>query len=236
MRKSRMSRSWIAALTSALCAFSPFTPHAAHAETYAGIGVMDTFADVKRRFPGAAFEKLQPAWAQTGDVLYSISGEGMAGRTIVKFIDSRTVDWKSPLEESVRKSFPQGAADEIVRSATHLGELAESQALVVEWVRWIPDRPIPLRRFLAKYGQPTKRDLADEDLQPYCDWTPRGVTAFLNDSADQVIRVDYTFTDKERDQAFLAWAAKEGVPVQGEAPRRPVKPPPKKLMPKDASI
>src|ERR1039457_1652929 len=68
-------KSFAASLTLSLLAAS-----IAHAETYGGIGAMDTLGDIRQRFPGATFERLNPAWAQAGDVLYSVTGDRKSTR------------------------------------------------------------------------------------------------------------------------------------------------------------
>src|SRR5260221_7152976 len=59
------------------------------AETYGGIGYLDTFGMVKGRFPGGSFERQSPAWAQESDVMYKVTGAGLPGTIIITFYDSR---------------------------------------------------------------------------------------------------------------------------------------------------
>jgi hypothetical protein len=168
---------------------------AAIAETYKGIGPLDTLGDIKLMFPNADFEKLEPAWAQPEDVLYRVTGRGMSGTIVVKFYDERP-SWRL-----------DAAVEEEGEFKTFLLEHANrpDESITVDWVRWIPDALIPLQRLIAKYGMPEERGFADEDLQPYRHWVKRGLTAYLSDDEKSVQRIDFHFTDTER---CAAWRAK----------------------------
>jgi hypothetical protein len=169
---------------------------AASAETYHKIGPLDTLGDVKQRFPGAELERLTPAWAQEDDALFRISGPGLSGTIVVKFFDSRP-GWRKDAESTDDpdfKQFAQKMADE------------SDDAMSVHWVRWVPDQPIPLGRFVSKYGSPLEKGFA-EDLQPYRTWTQRGLTAYLSDDERYVVRVDFEFTNAEHCEA---WRVKHG--------------------------
>lgn len=162
-------------------------------EVYQGIGPLDTLADVKKRFPNAKYEHLQPAWAQEADVMYSVSGSGLSGTIIIKFHDPR------PTYSRMLGEHPEA---ETAAMLTTLAGQAEADALNVEWVRWVPSRPIPLSRFVLKYGKPQKAGFSDEDLQPYKSWTTRGLMAFISDNGQVVERVDYSFTREEMRQSY----------------------------------
>lgn len=69
--------------------------------------------------------------------------------------------------------------------------LADDNAFVVEWVRWIPDSPIPLKRLTASYGPFDKKGVDENGLEPFRRWTSRGATAYLDDSGGLVLRVDF---------------------------------------------
>src|SRR6185312_12360749 len=162
------------------------------AEVYQKIGPLDTLADIKLRFPSADYKQLKPAWAQEWDVMYSVSGEGLSGQIIVKFNDGRP-SYKKMLQDD-----PESKNKEMLEKlATETNE----EALSVEWVRWVPSSPIPLQRFISKYGKPTNSGFSDEDLQPYRNWS-KGLTAYLSDDEKAVLHVDFTFTREERRKAF----------------------------------
>jgi hypothetical protein len=164
-----------------------------NAETYKNIGPLDSLADVKARFPKADFKELHPAWAQETEHLYQITGVGMSGVIILKFDDA------SPYYQ---ESLKNAKTDEERTLWQNLIEKPD-EALTVGWVRWMPEYPIALQRFVSKYGPPDAKGFADEDMQPYRTWS-RGVTGFLSDDEKYVVRVDYSFTRAELRRAYKA--------------------------------
>jgi hypothetical protein len=166
------------------------------AEIYRDIGYFDTLGDVKAKFPNASFENVKPAWAQEKDALYKISGTGISGMIVVKFTDGRPLFKKILIDE--------GPSLDETRKAYYEGKLnqQDNDALMVSWVRWVPSTPIPLERFIAKYGKPTEKGFADEDMQPLRGWPQKGVTASLTDNEKSVVKVDYTFTEEEMRVAY----------------------------------
>jgi hypothetical protein len=169
-------------------------PYAIKAETYKEIGCLDTLAEVKAQFPKADFKRIQnAAWLQEDDVLYEITGLGMSGSIVIRFYDDR------PL---FKKWADTQADDEQKEIYTKLAN-APDDSVTVSWVRWVPDSPIPLQRFILKYGKPEKSGFSDDDLQPYRTWETKGLTAFLSDDEKAVRRVDYHFTKEERRSAYV---------------------------------
>lgn len=83
-----------------------------------------------------------------------------------------------------------------------LSKQPDDKAFTVDWVRWVPDAPIPLRRFISKYGKPDRSDFSDDDMQPYRSWDTKGLTAYLSDSESFVLRVDFGFTKDELRAAY----------------------------------
>ncbi|MDM4769539.1 hypothetical protein [Solimonas sp. SE-A11] len=162
----------------------------AHAEIYQGIGPFYSLADLREKYPSARFEKLRPGWAQEADVMYEISGSGMS-KIIVKLTDNNPGIERYQAKVALEK----GEAAPVYT--------ASEKSITVDWVRWIPDQPIPLQRFIVKYGQPERSDFFDENLQPYKEWTKRGLMAVLADDGKHVIRVDYSFTRAEMHKAWM---------------------------------
>lgn len=158
-----------------------------------GIGPLDKMADIKARLPGATYERIHPAWAQEEDALFGISGEGLSGTIIVKFFDTRPFfrrELGKDIDSNLRKTYEA------------LASKPEEEAMSVEWVRWIPDAPIPLQRFVSKYGKPERSGFSDDDLQPYREWIGRGLAVMLSDDEKRVLRVDYRFTLEEQRHAY----------------------------------
>jgi hypothetical protein len=169
---------------------------AAHAEIYQGIGPLDTMADLKAKYPHATFEQLHPAWAQEQDVMYKITGQGLSGLIIIKFVDHRP-DYRH--RSLVTQDEPT------IKFLTYLMNMSDDESLDVEWVRWIPEAPVPLQRLVAKYGPPQEKGFRQEDLQPYRRWAKKGLAAFLSDDEKAVLRIDYEFTP---DEYCATWHAK----------------------------
>lgn len=170
----------------------------AHAELYRNIGPLDSLGDVKAKFPNASFESIKAAWVTESDALYKITGQGLSGSIVVKFDDGR------PVYKKILENNPDGQHNDIIAK---LSEKSDEDALSVSWVRWVPDKVIPLQRFILKYGSAEKSGFDDEDMSPYKTWETKGLTAYLSDNGNYVVRVDYSFTINEQRKA---WKEKEG--------------------------
>lgn len=168
----------------------------AYAETYRDIGLFDTLGDLKEKFPTANFSKQNPAWAQKTDVLYQISGEGMSGLIVVKFYDER------PYLQALLMRAGDSLEPSVKERTENMINQTDEEAITVEWVRWVPDYPIPVTRFVSKYGKPDKSGFSDESLQPYRSWEKKGLTAHLTDNEKNVVRVDFEFTKSEQRAAY----------------------------------
>lgn len=160
------------------------------AEIYHGIGPLDLLGDLKTKFPNAKFMKLNPAWAQQTDVMYQIDGAGLSGKIIVKLYDGRP-QYREQLKGQEHLELYEKLANE-----------PDDKAISVEWVRWVPDAPIPLARFISKYGKSYKSGFDDDDLQPYRVWEEKGLIVYLSDDEKNVVRVDYQFTRAEHRAAW----------------------------------
>ncbi len=173
-------------------------PANSFSEVYLGIGPVDQLKDVRAKFPNAEFERMRPAWAQDYDIVFKITGQGLSGTIIINFT-------------SIDLYFHQMAAEASDSSTREMYEaLAETQDsrpmfeddTTVNWVRWLPTAPIPLLRFVSKYGKPDVSGFTDADLEPYRTWSKRGITAFLSDDSKFVTRVDFSFTQAEYSRAY----------------------------------
>lgn len=169
-----------------------------YAEMYQGIGPLDSMGDVKAKFPNAKFVKENLAWATETDAVYRVSGQGLVGDLLINFYDPRpnykryALETSDPDEKEAHKKF----ADQ-----------TDNEALSVQWVRWIPDLPIPLDRVISKYGKPDKKDFSPE-LVPMRLWTKKAMIAALADDEKKVIFIQFGFT---RDDLRKAWMEKQGV-------------------------
>jgi hypothetical protein len=165
----------------------------ASAEVYGNIGYLDTLGDVRAKYPNANFQKIRPAWAQEDDALYQITGVGLSGTIVVKFFDSRPMNrklWENATDESMKEAFRQFSVG------------LEDNMLGVQWVRWVPASPIPLARFVSKYGAFQKAGFREDDLTPYRYWMTKGLSVFLSDDEKNVRSVEYEFTNADKRRAF----------------------------------
>jgi hypothetical protein len=157
-----------------------------YAEIYENIGPCDTYSDLKQKFPNATFEKKNPAWATDKDLMCTISGVGIIGTIVVKFQDNRAQHTKK-FEKIIKDDIE--AQTKIKTSEPLFGD----DSLVVEWVRWVPDSPIPIQRFISKYGKWDGKGYYDQDLAPYREWK-RGIAIILTEDEKKAISVNYHFT------------------------------------------
>lgn len=164
-----------------------------NAETYQGIGPYDTLADVKAKFPNARFVKDNPAWATETEVLYRITGSGLSGTILVMFSDIRAVIQKRANDAKEPASKEEWN--------TQLANMTDDDALIVKWVRWAPDKPVPLDRVIQKHGKPDKKDITD-DMLPIREWQNKGLSALLTDDEKRVIFIQFNFTKEEIRKAW----------------------------------
>lgn len=87
-----------------------------------------------------------------------------------------------------------------------VGEPApQDERLVASWVRWIPDQPIPLSRFVALYGVPPISGYDPDDMQPFREWSTLALRAILTPGETAVAFVEYHFTEAERTAGASAY-------------------------------
>jgi len=187
---------WFSVLSS--CLLACLVVAGSSAEIYRGIGSMSTLGDVKKLFPGATFNKIHPAWANEYDAMYSVTGKGIQGTIVIKFDDNRP---------SYKKMMEQATDNKMGEFWRGLAEDSEDNSLSVSWVRWVPDAPFLVDRLITKYGKPEISDFSSQDFKPFKEWKSRGISADLTDDGKKVVNIDFTFTEKERKDA---WKAKFG--------------------------
>ena len=147
-------------------------------EIYKNILPSDNLKTIRQKYPNATFEERYPAWAQKNDILYQISGAGISGKILIKFVNNK---------ESLIKT-----------SSKYSPELREylinckEECIAVEWVRWIPESKVPLKNIIGKYGRPDSTGYSDDDFSTFNYWKI-GLTAYVNDSLN-VDKIDYEFT------------------------------------------
>jgi hypothetical protein len=163
---------------------------AAWAEVYNGMGPFKTLAEIQQMFPRANFTRMFPAWAQPDDIMYMVGGLGITGTMVLKFSDYRPI-YKQRAEAAIN--------DNNAIMAEHYEKEANGpdNSVVIQWVRWVPDSPVPIERLIAKYGKPEKTDFNSDDFKPFKAWPTRGITAYTSDDGKRVQKIDFGFTDKD---------------------------------------
>ncbi len=145
-------------------------------------------------------------------------------RRTKKTDDFQVIDREATLnaEERLLLGLPEADGFRVVANAP-------DDEISVEWVRWVPVVPIPLARFISKYGQPEKSGYSDEDLTPYRHWVKKGLQTFLSDDEKIVLHVDFQFTRADR---RLAWRAKfPRAPIPKWLEEDPSEPQPQEMKP-----
>jgi hypothetical protein len=182
----------------------------ARSEVYQGITASSSLGDIKKRFPNATIKKVDAAWVTSSDGFYIMTGVGLPGTTYLAFFDPRPLfsellakeESKAiavrRLPDSDEKASKLKNVDESLALDSRYANESDDDALTINWIRWVPDAPIPVARYIAKFGTPSKTIFKDDTMQPYSSWTSRGLGATLSDDQKLVLSVEYTFTDIER--------------------------------------
>ena len=216
----------------------------ARAEIYAGIRPFLSYATVRGLFSGATIEELHPVWLGEREWLYSISGTGMSGTIVVKFsrfdaatyINGQIERYQGVVDSLV--ALDLRTDDELVSDYKEVIEIFRKQYAIeptiaqdsakVEWVRWVPSSPVPIRNLVNKYGASWVKGYSDEDMEPYYEWKGRGVTAYLDDNTKEVSKVDFSFTVAEMMAALSASHPSSGGRNNNRNRRRTTTTPPPK--------
>ncbi|MFZ4876784.1 hypothetical protein ACL9RI_17020 [Janthinobacterium sp. Mn2066] len=183
----------------------------ANAEVFQGIKHGYSLAKVKELFPKADIKTVPAAWVTKEDGFYKLSGQGFPGTLYIAFNDYRPTFRKFELEAREEESSNTNASEKEPLSATwkKLADQTDDNALAVRWLRWVPESPIPLQRYISKYGKPEKSGFNDSDMQPYVSWTKRGIYANLSDNEKLVVNVEFEFTKQEKTEACRERTAKK---------------------------
>ena len=171
-------------------------PQVTSAEVCRNIQYMDTLGSLKSKYPNATFTELHPGWATEEDALYTITGLGMPGTTTVKFNDIRP---------TVRKYLADAKAEDDSSKVDYWAGMLRDfgdDSIQVAWVRWRPSEPIPLSRYVSKYGPLGAKKFREDDMKPYYEWPSKGVEVYLADSENMVESVEFTFTKQDQIDAY----------------------------------
>lgn len=176
-----------------------FTTIQSNAEILHGVRPMDTLGDVKLRYPNAKFEKINAAWVTEMQAFISMSGQGFPGTLRIVFLDPRPTARKDLLsicanESAVPNTFCIGRKETAAKS--------DDDALSLNWVRWVPQQPIPIARYISKYGEPSRYDFDDATMTPTARWDRVELRAQLSDDKKLVEFIDTNFTKSEWAEAW----------------------------------
>lgn len=191
---------------------------AAHAEIYMGLQPETTLGEIKKRFPNATVTKVDAAWVTESDGFYRMTGAGLTGMIYLAFKDNRPSYRKQipSFEQKIEALRAEAQTDAtkstletlsiVLDGSRKLEAETTDQALKLKWVRWVPPTPIPVARYLTKYGPPTKSGFNDDDMQPFNSWPAKGVSLNLTDDGKSVLNAEFGFTAKEtRDQCMAKY-------------------------------
>ena len=160
-------------------------PITAQAETYLGIGPLDSRAMVLGKLPGARLEEVRPVWIAEDEWLYEIKGTGISGTVLFKTsrrshleflrlmlsVAQRQRDSISVFgSDADRGGSYMSFLDRQIQENTEALErdhLIAKDSAQVKWIRWLPVNPIPLRRFVGKYGDGATKGYSDISMEPY---------------------------------------------------------------------
>lgn len=196
-----MAMKALSAIATAIFAISSSFPMNVKAEIYRNIQPSSTLEELKKQFPGATFQEVKAAWTSKSEFLYEVKGPGLPGTMVVKMND-----YSFYFQEYIKDKKPEDIDDWQRKMA-----ITNDSSKSTEWVRFIPDYPIPVERLISKYGLAEKTGYREDDFQPYKSWPSKGVHVTLSDDSKKVLQIDYTFTQKERCDSYKA---KFGTPME----------------------
>lgn len=180
-----------------------------NAEVYRGITACSSLGDVKKIFPNASFERVKSVWVTENDGFYLLGGQGLSGSIYLAFTDSRPKYRRFGIEldresSELRKVSLTEATTKRLSEIYEMSQFLDSRAaetdddaLAINWVRWVPATPIPLARYVTKYGPAQKTGFAENDMRPFASWPTKGVNLTLADDAKSVLSVEFSFTASE---------------------------------------
>lgn len=169
------------------------------AEVIHEVRPFDRLGEIKERYPNATFVKVNAAWVTPDQAFIKMTGQGFPGTLYIAFTDSRPTNKKFVIDNCNPPTANNEAMCELNRG---WAVESDNQALSTNWVRWVPDNPIPLQRYISKYGEPTKIDFENDTLVPYALWEKNALTGVLSDDKKMVNMVSSYFTKAELREAW----------------------------------
>ncbi|MEI8305345.1 MAG: hypothetical protein WCG13_18870 [Burkholderiales bacterium] len=189
--------------TFALSAALTMLSAACDAEVLHNIEPLDTLGSIKKKYPNATLTRVKAAWVTEDQDFFRLEGSGFPGELMIAFRDGRAgfrLEAARKREEAIAAGKSEAGARSVFED---FANESDDEALSVDWVRWVPSRPIPLERYKSKYGEPTKCDFTADSMAPFCQWMPRLLLVMLTDDKKLVLSVEAAFTKAERRAAWL---------------------------------
>jgi len=173
----------------------------ASAEVYMGLITPMTLGEIRTKFPGASLRNVPAAWVKEGEALYSLTGAGIAGTIMLKLTDYRPTYKKDLLELPATEE----NAQRIQEYQTEIDKSDDGSLFIGiwDWVRWIPDSPLPVQRLITRFGKADKKGFDANDFKPYLFWSGRRITANLTDDEKQAMFIDFQFTELEANSGYV---------------------------------
>lgn len=170
----------------------------AQADVFFGIQYMDTWQEVKARYPNADYEELKLAWVGSDERFIRLSGPGLSRNFAILF-----------------KKIPG------------FGPIDNPDPFVVESVHIAYAGQVKFSEFKKKYGNPSGCEL-NENFKKVCRYEKNNFSIFLNEDNSAVNLLSSHFTKEERLARFrakLIESAKRQQPPPIEAPAAAPAPP-----------
>ncbi|SFZ78707.1 hypothetical protein [Chitinimonas taiwanensis] len=164
----------------------------ANAEIFGKIRPLDKYGDILKKYPNAELERLEPAWATEKDALMVMRGVGISGAIVIKYEDSR------PMFRELAEKNPDSPSIAIFN---HAANAEDEEALEVQWVRWMPDEGVNVKKLISKFGKKYEK-YYDDEMRPVIKWADRGVAAYMSEDELSAHAIEYAFTKRERDSEF----------------------------------
>lgn len=182
----------------------------AQAEVMFGIQYSATLGTVKSLYPNANYTQLKPAWLQPSEAFFKIDGEGMRGVLYVAFLDPRPYWSAYTAEDAIARLKATGKTptdEQVERQMNFASSIAiesDDDALSVKWVRWAPDRSIPLGKLESRYGKASCS--LDQTFDTICRWPKRSLVAAMSVDGKSVMLMETNFTEAERSRGVRSQA------------------------------
>ena len=159
------------------------------AELYMEFVPYESINDIKARYPNATFTKISPAWAKESDAMYSMEGAGIPGKIVFRlFYDVRFFqEFCATRENEIKSKFCESKLSN------------PENMMLLEMVRFIPDKKISTKSIISKYGKP--KYSTDENFNVFAEWDKRKISALLSEDKKFVNHIDYSFTEAEINRA-----------------------------------